>query len=654
MKPLGRRHVKNPQVEAEQFRRRAALGVIGIAVALLGLALGYFRLQVLQHDEYRTRSEQNRIKLRPIVPARGLIYDRNGELLADNVSAYRLELVPEQVGNVKETLAALGELIALTPEDLRRFENTRRVSRRFLPVTLKLRLSEQEVARLAVNRHRFPGVDVVPYLTRRYLHGDLFAHVIGYVSRLDEQDLKELGDERYSALTHIGKSGIERAYEQRLRGSIGYEEVETNVQGRSLRVLRRHDALPGEDLRLSIDANVQRAIVAAFGEQNGSAVAVDPNTGEVLALVSLPSFDANLFVNGISHTDYNALTGDISRPLFNRVVQGGTPPGSTLKPFVGLAGLESGVRKTGDKTLSTGEFRLPGVSRGFRDSHAGGHGWVDLRESIAQSVNTYYYKLALDMGIDKFDSYLQRYGFGRPTGIDLATEGSGVLPSPAWKRKRFNQPWYAGDTVNAAIGQGLWLVTPLQLAQGTATLADGGIRRPLRLVHASRKGFLATWQTLPLPASESIGASVANLGEVKAGMVAVVHGPTGTARAIGIGAPYLIAGKTGTAQRISRKGSISHDPRSLPLSQRHQALFIAYAPADAPKIAVAVVVEHGGFGATAAAPIARKAMDAYLVKPDAPPAGNPAAVVAAPSPTADAANVTSARDAQPATEAHRP
>lgn len=625
MRPPSRRQIKNPQVEAEQFRRRAALGVIGITLAVLGLAFGYFRLQVLQHAEYRTRSEQNRIKLRPIVPARGLIYDRNGELLADNVSAYRLELVPEQVENLERTIRALGELIVLAPEDLRRFEATRRVSRRFLPVALKLRLSEQEVARLAVNRHRFPGVDVVPYLTRRYLHGDLFAHVIGYVSRLDEDDLKELGDERYAALSHVGKSGIERSYEQRLRGSIGYEEVETNVQGRSLRVLRRHDALPGEDLRLSIDAKVQRAMVAAFGEQTGSAVAIDPNTGEVLAMVSLPAFDANLFVNGISHADYNALTGDISAPLFNRILQGGTSPGSTLKPFVALAGLESGVRKTGDRILSTGEFYLPGVSRGFRDSHAGGHGWVDLRESIAQSVNTYYYKLALDMGIDSFDRYLLRYGFGRETGIDLPREGVGVLPSPAWKRRRFNQPWYAGDTVNSAIGQGMWVTTPLQLAQGTASLGNGGFRYPLRLVHASRTGFLGAWRNVPRVAGESIGASAFNLAEVKAGMVAVVHGPTGTARSIGYGAPYLIAGKTGTAQRVSRKGNISHDPRSLPLHQRHQALFIAYAPAEAPRIAVAVVVEHGGFGGTAAAPIARKVMDAYLVKPEPPAVVVPAA-----------------------------
>lgn len=614
MRSVRRRQLmKNPHAEADQFHRRALVGFLGIALALLGLSLGYFRLQVLQHQEYQTRSEANRIKPRPIVPVRGLIYDRSGKLLAENTPAYRLELVPAETGDLSATLAGLGQLVELSEDDLEQFESARKATRSFRPVVLKLRLSEQERARLAVNRYRFPGVDVVPYLTRRYPYGNLFAHVVGYVGRLDADDLQALGDSKYAAFTHIGKSGLERFYEQRLRGAIGYENVEQNVEGRVLRVVDNVPSQPGADLQLSIDADLQNVAVQAFGDFDGAAVAVDPRTGEILAMVSLPAFDPNLFVGGISHADYRALTGNPSVPLFNRNLLGGTPPGSTLKPFLGLAGLDSGLRRPEDRFLSTGEFHLPGVSRGYRDAHAGGHGWVDLRESIAQSVNTYYYQLAVDMGIARFDDFMRRYGFGRTTGIDLLGESVGVLPSPEWKRRRFRQQWYLGETVNAAIGQGYWVTTSLQLAQATAALAAGGVRHKLHLARASRQGFSAPWQALRQPPGELIANNRNNLEVVKEGMIAVVHGPTGTARSIGVGAPYLIAGKTGTAQRVSRKGNISVDPHSLPLSQRHQALFIAYAPANAPTIAVAVVVEHGGFGSATAAPIARKIMDAWLL-----------------------------------------
>jgi penicillin-binding protein 2 len=611
---MGRRNqMKNPHAEAEQFQRRAAVGFLGIALALTGLSFGYFRLQVLQHEEYRTRSEANRIKPRPVVPARGLIFDRKGKLLADNVPAYRLEVVPDQTNDLKATLEGLNQLIGLSEEELQQFESTRKAIRSFRPVVLKLRLSEAERARLAVNRHRFPGVDVVPYLTRRYPYGELFAHVVGYVGRLDARDLEALGDSKYSALTHVGKSGLERKYEDSLRGEIGYENVEQNVEGRVLRVVDSVPSLPGADLKLSIDADLQLAAVQAFGDRDGAAIAVDPRTGEILAMVSLPQFDPNLFVNGISHTDYDALTNNLSRPLFDRNLHGGTPPGSTLKPFMGLAGLESGLRKPEDRILSTGVFHIRGVGRGFGDAHAGGHGWVDLKESIAQSVNTYYYQLALDMGVVRFDEYMSRYGFGQPTGIDLIGETSGILPSPEYKRKRFKQDWYLGDIVNAGIGQGLWKTTLLQLVQGTESLAADGVRHPLHLVRSTRQGFAAPWLPVPQPQGTMISSNRDNLAAVKVGMIAVVHGPTGTARAIGINSPYLIAGKTGTAQVVSNKNNLRLDPRNLPLNLRHQALFIAYAPADNPRIAVAVVVEHGGFGSSSAAPIARAIMDAWLL-----------------------------------------
>jgi penicillin-binding protein 2 len=614
MRPVRRQPLKNVNAEAEQFRRRAVIGFLAIALAMLGLAGGYFRLQVLQHEEYQTRSEANRIKPRPIVPARGLIFDRNGRLLADNVPAYRLEIVPEQVRDLEATLTGLSELVALDDEDIERFRQARRATRSFRPIPLKLRLDEGELARLAVNRHRFPGVEVVPYLTRRYPYGALFSHIIGYVGRVDAADLEAMGDSRNSALTHIGKAGIERYYETRLRGQIGYEEIETNVEGRALGVLRRHDAKPGADLYLSVDANLQQAMEDAFEGQDGAAVAVDPATGEILAMVSLPGYDPNLFINGISHRDWQALQAP-ARPLFNRNVLGGFPPGSTIKPFIALAGLEHGLRTPEQQTLSTGEFFLPGQARGFRDWRPGGHGMTNLRESLAQSVNTYYFKLALDLGVDRIDAFSQRVGFGEPTGIDLSGEISGVRPSRDWKRRQLNEEWYPGDTVNAGIGQGFWVTSPLQMAQSTALLANGGVRHRLHLVRESQEGFDQPRVVEPQPPGVRVVPDDANLAAVNEGLVAVMHSPTGTARAFAVGAPYLIAGKTGTAQRTSRRGLTSVDPKNLPYHLRHQAWFIAFAPADNPTIALAVLVEHGGSGTRAAAPVARRILDAWLVPP---------------------------------------
>jgi penicillin-binding protein 2 len=614
MRPARRQPLKNINAESEQFRRRAVIGFLAIALAMLGLALGYFRLQVLQHEEFQTRSEANRIKPRPIVPARGLIFDRHGRLLADNVPAYRLEIVPEQVRDLEATLTGLGQLVTLDSEDIERFRQARRATRSFRPIPLKLRLDEGELARLAVNRHRFPGVEVVPYLTRRYPYGTLFSHIIGYVGRVDVADLEAMGDSRNTALTHIGKAGIERFYEMRLRGQIGYEEIETNVEGRALGVLRRHDAKPGADLYLSVDARLQQAMEDAFEGQDGAAVAVDPATGEILAMVSLPGYDPNLFINGISHRDWQALQAP-ARPLFNRNVLGGFPPGSTIKPFIALAALEHGLRTPEQQTLSTGEFFLPGQARGFRDWRPGGHGMTNLRESLAQSVNTYYFKLAMELGVDRIDAFSQRVGFGEPTGIDLSGEISGVRPSREWKRRQLNEQWYPGDTVNAGIGQGFWVTSPLQMAQSTAMLANGGVRHRLHLVRESQDGFDQPRVLEPQPPGVRVVPDDANLAAVNEGLVAVMHSPTGTARAFAVGAPYLIAGKTGTAQRTSRRGQTSVDPKTLPYHLRHQAWFIAFAPADNPTIALAVLVEHGGSGTRAAAPVARRILDAWLVPP---------------------------------------
>ena len=608
-----RRQLKNASAETALFRMRAAIGFALVLLALGGLAAWYFRLQVLQHEDYATRSEANRIKLRPVVPARGLILDRKGRVLAENVPAWRLDVVPDQAGDIARLVPELAKVIALSPDDIEKFDDARRGVRGFKPVTLKARLDDDEVARFAVDRWRFPGVEVVPYLTRRYPYGELFAHVIGYVGRVDEDDLKQLGANG-DAFTHVGKTGLERYYDAELRGKLGYEKIETNVEGRSLGQAGREPATPGTDLRLGIDLDLQRAMVAAFCTLEGSAVAVDPRPGEILAMVSLPGFDPNLFVNGISHADYRALMDNPSRPQFNRIVLGGVAPGSTIKPFLGLAGLDSGTRTVDDKILSTGMFYLPGQRRGYGDSHRGGHGWTDLRKSIYASVNTYYYTLALAMGIDKVDAYMARYGFGKPTGVDLAGEIDGTLPSPAWKAK--NAPkqgrWYPGDTVISAIGQGFWKVTPLQLAQGTAALADDGwLHRP-HLVTARRQGFGAAWMVEPQPAPRRISNDEAHLQAVREGMIGTVHG-AGTATNIRQGLTYLIAGKTGTAQVVSRRGQAALDPRSLPMNLRHRGLFIAYAPADAPTIAIAIAIEGGGYGADSAAPIARKVFDAWLL-----------------------------------------
>ena len=616
MRPA-RRPSKNPHAEAEQFRRRAVLGFAVVAVALLGLAGWYFKLQVVDHTEYATLSEANRIKPKPVVPGRGSIFDREGRLLAENVPAFRLEVMPEKAGDPKKLVAELGKIFVLTPEDIERFEATRKATRGFRPITLKLRVSEEEMARFAVDRWRFPGVELEPYLTRRYPYGDLFAHIVGYVARIDDKDLETLG-EGNAALTHIGKTGLERYYEETLRGKIGYEQVETNVEGRALRTVGRVPAQAGSDLRLSVDANLQLAMVRAFGDLEGSAVALDPRTGEVLAMVSLPSYDPNLFVNGISHADFNALNSNPSRPQFNRLVLGGVAPGSTVKPLTALAGMDSGLRKPEDRTLSTGMFRLPGMSgRGWGDSHRGGHGWTDARKSIYESVNTYYYRLALDMGVQRYDEYMARYGFGQKTGIDLMGEIEGIVPSPESKRKYAKERWYPGDLVNSAIGQGLWKATLLQLARGTAAIADGGLMRRPHLATEQRAGFDAPWQPLPQPAPLRISDRADHVRVVQEGMEMTVA--IGTAASVFRGSAYRSAGKTGTAQVVNRS-AVAVNPKSLPLWKRHRVLYVGYAPAENPTIVVAVAVEGGGYGAATAAPIARKVFDTWLLgkMPEAP------------------------------------
>jgi len=613
---MKRRSIKDTRGEGALFRRRALAGFALIVVSL-GLLLARFAyLQVVRHDEFVTRSQNNRVKPRAIPPARGLIYDRNGVLLADNVPAFRLEVVPEQVKDMPALLARLGQVVPLDHDDLDAFAKQLKQNRRFESVPLKMHLTEDEIDRFAVNRWRFPGVDVVPYLTRRYPLGEAFAHVVGYVGRIDADDVDRLDPVRYKGTSHVGRSGVERSYENTLHGQPGYELVEVNADGRTQRVLETHAPVPGSNLYLSIDARLQRAAEAAFEGRPGAAVAIDPRNGQVLAMVSVPTFDPNLFVNGISQVDYNALTHNPDKPLYNRALRGVYPPGSTVKPLVGLAGLETGFRKPQDTVLSTGVFYIPGQSRGYRDDVRGGSGRVNLMQAIEQSVNTYFYKLALEMGIDRLSNYMAKFSFGRPTGVDLIGEASGVLPSREWKAAHSKEPWYPGETVIAGIGQGYWAVTPLQLAHAIATFAGHGIPYEPRVVMATQQGMDAPRKPLPNPPSgPSLIANPADWDAVNQGMQMVIYGAKGTGRTLSAGFPYLMAGKSGTAERFSRTTNAYDTNRNTAyLASRHRAWFVAYAPADNPQIAVAVLLESGAWGASASGPIVRKILDVWLAE----------------------------------------
>ncbi len=620
---LRRPALKDPRREHASFRARAWIGYAFILLALAGLLARFVWLQVVQHQEFVTRANANRIRLVYLPPPRGQIYDRNGVLLADNIPAYRLEVVPERVPHLQAMLQQLAQVVPLSAEDLRRFHDELAQHRPFQSVPLRLKLSEDEIARFAINQWRFPGVAVVPYLMRNYPQGKLFAHVLGYVGRIDASEQARLDPALYAGTLQIGKSGIERQYEDLLHGKPGYELVEVNVDQRPLRVLERVPPTPGRNLYLSIDARLQQAGEAAFAGRPGAAVAIDPRNGQVLALVSVPSYNPNLFVSGISDTDYRALLDDPDKPLLNRALRGLYPPGSTVKPYLALGGLELGLRTPQDTVDSTGEFYLPGQKRGYRDDQRGGVGRVAMVQAIEQSVNTYFYKLAVDMGIDRLAAWMGRFGFGRPSGIDLPAEASGVLPSPAWKRATFHQPWYLGETVIAGIGQGYWVVTPLQLAHALATLADHGVAHAPRLLLAEQSGMGAPRVPAPpAPATPSFATSAPDWNTVVQGMVAVVNGDKGTARGLDVGFPYPIAGKTGTAERYSRTTS-SYDSHltNAQLAERHRALFECFTPADDPRIAVVVVLEHGAWGGSAAAPIARKILDAWARErglPDTP------------------------------------
>jgi penicillin-binding protein 2 len=606
------RHValKDPLREIRIFSARTAIAMLVVLGLLAAILIRYYSLQITSYETYRTQSERNRVQLQPLPPKRGLIYDRNGVLLADNRPSYMLSIVREQVPDLESTLQELQDLVPVSESDLDNFHKKLTRRRPYEAVPLRFRLTEAERARLAVNRYRLPGVVVDAQLLRHYPHGELFSHALGYVGRINEREAFELDESDYRGTFHVGKVGVEKYYEDVLHGTVGYQNVETNAHGRVLRVLERHDPTPGADLTLHLDIRVQQAAFDALGDRRGAVVAIDPVTGGVLALVSTPGFDTNLFVNGISSADYSALRDSLDVPLFNRAVQGQYPPGSTVKPMMGMAGLESGLVTPETTVPDPGWYRLPGDSRRYRDwilrIRGTGHApKVDLRMAIAESCDVYFYDLARRLTIDRMHDYLENFGLGQRTGIDTTNERRGVLPSTRWKREAMAQPWYPGETLSAGIGQGYVLTTPLQLAVATTVLASRGERRVPRLLQA------IDGEPAPAPALEPFVASEQHWEAVHGGMLEVVHGKRGTAKKLSQDIQYQMAGKTGTAQVIGIAQNAVYKEEEVAERHRHHGLFIAFAPEEAPTIAVAIIVENGG-GSGAASPIARKVIDTWL------------------------------------------
>jgi len=597
MRSTSHQKVRDEWAEQRLTDRRFRVLVILMMAVLLLLGLRFGTLQLGDHEQYAARADENRIRLRALPPNRGLILDRRGRVLADNRPAYRLVIVPERTPGLEETLGRLGELVSISAEEQASFLRQQERSRRFEALTLKANLSEDDVALLAIERHHLPGVEIEPYLMRHYPHGEALAHVVGYVGRIDSRDLQRLDPDQYRATTHVGKIGVERHFEDRLHGKAGLERVETNAQGRVLRVLERTDPVAGQDLQLTLDLDLQQAAIDALGDQTGAIVVLKIATGEVLTLVSHPGFDPNLFVHGIAQDDYDQLLMNPQRPLFNRFLSGGYEPGSTIKPFLALAGLEHGLITPETRVFSSGSYQLPGHQRVYGDWRRGGHGWVTLEQSLAESVNVYFYQLAVELGIDRMSRELALFGFGRTTGLDLPGEGQGVLPTRSWKRAQFGQPWFPGETVITGIGQGFTVVTPLQLAHATAALAGRGMTAPPTLLEPRAPAQMVVHDDWIWEA-------------VYAGMEAVVHGPTGSARAVASILPVRMAGKTGTAQVFGRADDLAEaDEREqdeLPQHLRNHALFIGFAPLDNPTIAISVIVEHGGGGSSVAAPVAAR------------------------------------------------
>ena len=606
--------LKNLRLETLIFRERAILSSILVAGTFILLLVRLYDLQITNYSHYQTLSDDNRVRVFPIAPTRGLILDRNGEILADNTPNYQLVITPSQVKNLPELIERLSEYIEIQEHELERFHKTVKRQQSFQQTPLKLKLTEAEVAKFAVNQHRFPGVEITAHSTRYYPQKNTFAHALGYVGRINERELTKLDKQDYQGTSHIGKLGIEKHYEEQLHGTVGYKHVEINAQGRSLRVLKTQPSFPGIDIQLSLLARLQEVAQDALGDENGAIVALDPNNGDVLAFVSRPNYDPNAFVNGIGQVAYSALRDDKNRPLFNRALIGQYPPGSTIKPIVALAGLQYNLTWP-EKTMYAGPyFQLPGRERRYRDWKKGGHGIVNMYSAISQSCDVYFYELGDDLGIDRMHEFLKQFGLGQRTQLDTVGEVKGLMPSREWKRSARGEPWYPGETIITSIGQGYMLTTPLQLAVMTGFIANHGKMYQPRFVRAMRtSGSLKFEEKQPIEMN-SVSVKHENYWRaIERAMVEVVHAPNGTARRIGTGIAYKMAGKTGTAQVFSIGQDEEYDEETTPKHLRDHALFVAYAPVEDPQIAIAVVVENGGSGSSAAAPVARTIIDAYLL-----------------------------------------
>ncbi|ERS82361.1 penicillin-binding protein 2 [Halomonas sp. PBN3] len=612
-----RHTLKSPEQELRIFRARALLAAV-LVVGLTGLLMGRLAyLQVVKHEVFITRSEKNRVRVEPLPPTRGLIYDRNGVLLAENRPTYNLTLVRERVEDLDATLDRLVEILDLSPEEAEAFRvRSRQRQRPFQPALLMSDLDERQIARLAVNRHLLPGVEVEAQLLRYYPDAEMMAHALGYVGRINAEELERLDPGRYAGTHFIGKTGVERFYESELHGEAGLRKVETNARGRVLRELGRTDPVPGKDLTLTLDKELQRLAFELLDGRRGAIVAIEPASGEILALVSAPGFDSNQFVTGIDVASYRGLQEDLDLPLYNRAIRGHYPPGSTIKPFLALAGLKEGVITPDTTIYDPGYYQLPNDSRRYRNWLRWGHGRVDMERSIAVSNNTYYYTLAHDLGIDRIHANMTDFGFGTRVAHDVFGESDALMPSRDWKRGRFNQPWYPGETLSVGIGQGYWQITPLQLATATAVLANRGDWVKPRLAKALGDDPVPT--ALPETPEDITLANEGWWDRVFSGMEKVISGHEGTARRTGVGLEYRMGGKSGTAQVFSLGQDEKYNAEELAERLRDHALFMAFAPIEAPQIAVAVIVENAGGGSTHAAHLARAMTDAWLLDEEEP------------------------------------
>ncbi|HSO45474.1 MAG TPA: penicillin-binding protein 2 [Rhodoferax sp.] len=609
--------IRNVQLDLARFRMRVLVASLLVLLCFGLLVARLIYLQVLRHDDLLGQAENNRTAIVPIVPNRGLILDRNGIVLATNYSAYTLEITPSKVANLTQTIDDLAQLVEITPRDRRRFKKLREEGKSFESIPLRSRLSDEEVARFAAQRYRFPGADIKARLFRSYPYGELASHVIGYIGRINAAEKEQLEESEeaanYRGTDYIGKLGVEQSFEPQLHGITGVDAMETSAGGRATRRLSSQPAIPGNSVRLSIDIKLQKLIEDMYGDRRGALVALDPKTGEVLAFVSKPTFDPNLFVEGIDQESWQGLNESIDKPLLNRALRGTYPPGSTFKPFMALAALSLGKRDPRTIINDPGFFMFGGHRFGSPENERGGP--MDMHRAIVESSNVYFYTLANELGVDAMHDFMAPLGFGQLTGIDIHGEVRGVLPNQEWKRSYFKRPeqqrWYAGETISLGIGQGYNSFTMLQLAQATAILANNGIKHPPQLVLATQvPGSQLIKPVAPQPAVD-LGFKPEHVDIIRRAMVGVTQ--DGTSRRVFAGAQYLSGGKTGTAQAVSLGKNERYNAARMEERRRDHALYIAFAPADDPKIALAVIVENAGFGSTSAAPITRRAFDYWLL-----------------------------------------